>query len=237
MRGVLTAVLAVLVAAPAAWPAVSPKRPSLKERVSEAVTGYILANSPWKDGELVVEDVVLRGGSVEGDFDELSIRSPSGLDGAAAGRVSVAVRLVKDGSEVGTVWATAVVRLYRDVVVALRRLRINDRIGPGDVRVARVESRQIPATALGDPAQAVGMLVKRPIRAGAVISSEYVKPEPLVMRGDRVTVLATSGAVRIKLPAVALEDGHAGATIGVRMSTGKRVAGRVESDGTVTVVF
>lgn len=73
-----------------------------------------------------------------------------------------------------------------------------------------------------------GLVVKRPMAAGAELFREDLRRAPAVHRGQSIELEAASGAARIRIPAVAEQDGEIGETVRLRSGwNGSRLTGRV----------
>ena len=73
-----------------------------------------------------------------------------------------------------------------------------------------------------------GLVAKRAIAAGAELVKEDLRRPPAIHRGQSVELEAASGATRIRVPAVAEQDGEVGETVQLRSGwNGSRLTGRV----------
>ena len=185
--------------------------------------------------EIVVDDITLRAETDGVEFDTVKIKSPDEIKPSA--KVPLYVTLKKDGLVVKRLWASARVRLFTDVVIAKRSLRVREVIGASDVTVERREIRELNSGFVSSPKDVVGMVVRRPITGGRPVKRDYIRQPSVVKRGDIIPVVATSGAIRIKTRAKALEDGYPGGFINAKTSTGKVLHGRLTKDGRLIVIF
>ncbi len=205
-------------------------------RIVAEIRDYITDSLRQYDAFVEVEDVSIKSEVNPAlDFDGVRIEAPYGV--RPARRVPVTVVLVRDGVAVKRLWATVRVRVFKDVVVAARTLKIHEKVGPGDVRVERVELKDLSTGVVGSLDEVVGMMVRRPVRAGSYIKRNYLEPETLVRRGEAVTVVAESRTMRIRTVATALEDGYPGSFIEARTAGGKSLFGLVTENGDLLVRF
>ena len=73
-----------------------------------------------------------------------------------------------------------------------------------------------------------GLVAKRAIAAGAELFKEDLRRPPAIHRGQSVELEAASGAARIRISAVAEQDGEVGETVQLRSGwNGSRLTGRV----------
>jgi flagella basal body P-ring formation protein FlgA len=85
---------------------------------------------------------------------------------------------------------------------------MNEKITKDDVKAMRMETRDVADT-LGSTEEAVGMLARRPIAAGTVIKREYLKPQVIVKRGERIVVSVENDRLKVKSMGTALETARA----------------------------
>lgn len=203
-------------------------------RFASEIKRQILENSPWENGDVEVEDIQVSGyePSLEA-FDELNITLPKGMKNI--GKVSLRVTVTEKGVS-KAYWATARVKVYKDAVVALNALRMNQKITKDDLKLVRMEVRDTPDVAefIDDVA---GMAVKRPIPAGSVIKMDYLKPEMIIKKGEKIILNVESKKLRIKSFATAKEDGSKGSLIAARTNSGRVVNGVVTGPGEIVVEF
>ncbi|MEK7679337.1 MAG: flagellar basal body P-ring formation chaperone FlgA, partial [Deltaproteobacteria bacterium] len=200
--------------------------------IKAGITERLMAQSPWEEGSVEVEEIRISGFDESVQFTSVEVTIPRGLRNA--GKVSVLVTLFKDSKEVKTLWATARIKAYKDAVVALKPLRMNTGIEPGDVKVVRVDVSDMH-DAISSVEEAAGMIVKRPISAGSVIRKDSIKSQLAVRRGEKVMLVIESGAVRIRSVAIASAEGAVGALISARTQGGKEVMARVTGPGMASV--
>jgi len=203
--------------------------------IKSAVTARLLEGSPWDEGAAVVSDVRLSGFDPESDaYDRIGVRLPRGMK--RLGRVTAYVTLYRDGREVRNLWASAWIKVYGEAVVALKPLRMKRRITASDVRLARIEVASLADAAVSID-EVVGMVVRRPLPAGAVVKKSYLRPVRLIRRGDRVSISSGDGRFRVRTRGIAVEDGYEGSVVTARTASGREVSGRVAGPGSITVEF
>lgn len=208
---------------------------SMDEAIKAEVTREILENSPWDGNDVEIEELQLMGFDPAIDrYDSVKANMPKGAKGL--GKVSVSVTLYMKGKEVKSIWASARVKVFREVAVALNALRMNQKISAGDLKMQRMEVRDMPDVFISLK-ELEGMLAKRPISAGSVIKKDYIKPEALIKRGEKVAVVIENKKLRIKTVGTATEDGYRDGFVTVRTGAGKEVSGRVSGPGEMTIEF
>jgi flagella basal body P-ring formation protein FlgA len=121
------------------------------------------------------------------------------------------------------------------VVVARRSLAAGDVLTAADLDARTQASTSLPYEFISDPAQAIGLTVRRTVPAGTVlVPATLVHPE-LVERGALVTLVSGSGTIRVKSEGVALEGARVKDRVRVRSHSGRIVEGVVEASGEVRV--
>lgn len=128
------------------------------------------------------------------------------------------------------------INLYRPVVTAAAPLSRGTNISAHQLRLRKVNISTLNGSYFSDISEVVGMQSKRSLRADAILLASQLTPPLLIKRGDAVTLSARSGALVVKIGAIALRDGHAGEQITVRNKQSKRVVdARVTGPGQVSV--
>jgi len=84
----------------------------------------------------------------------------------------------------------------------------------------------------------MGKQSKKPLPGHTVINSNHILPPILVRKGDHVMIEASRGAMSVKMPGEALNDGREGRQIRVKNSRSQRIIkARVVAAGIVKVLF
>jgi flagella basal body P-ring formation protein FlgA len=119
-----------------------------------------------------------------------------------------------------------------ETLVALRTIRAQTVIGPGDVGLAP----GVTPGALTQPEQALGLEARVALYPGRPIHPADLGPPALVERNARVTLVFRSGALTITAEGRALSRAAAGEAVRVmNLSSRATVTGTVEPDGRVAV--
>jgi len=104
-------------------------------------------------------------------------------------------------------------------------------------RLARNLSN-LPYGYYNDPRPVIDQLAKRTIAAATVVTPSMLQAPKLVKRGELVSVIAETGALKIRSRGKALGDGKAGDLVQVRSEGSRRVVdGIVISPGVVKVTL
>jgi flagella basal body P-ring formation protein FlgA len=152
------------------------------------------------------------------------------------GRVTLRVRC--DGSSPWTVFVPAQVKLYRDVVTAIRPLKRESVVTPLDVALTERDVGLLNQGYLTSLQQAIGKKLTRPLQPDQVVAPTHVEHAEAIRKGDRVVISARSATITVRMPGEALSDGAVGRQISVRNQRSQRVVkARVTGPGQVEVAM
>ena len=159
---------------------------------------------------------------------------PSGS--RALGNTTVGVRCT--GNTTWTLYVPVSVSLFGDVVVAARPLGRKTLLTAADLKLARRDLAQLHSGYFSDIGQLIGKQTGRSIAVDTAISSSLVREPLAIKRGQRVSLVAASGGLEVRMSGEAMADGAAGDRIRVRNLSSKRVVdGIVKSASTVQVAM
>jgi flagella basal body P-ring formation protein FlgA len=139
-------------------------------------------------------------------------------------------------SEGWSIYVSVRVEANLPVLVLQRPVAAGAHLGPDDVvagtrRVAGILSEFVP-----DLAALGGRHVRRPLPAGTVLVAQMLEADPLVFRGQQVTLIAALGGIEVRAPGRVLTDAAAASRVQVQnLSSQRIVEGTVESAYTVRV--
>lgn len=201
--------------------------------IEEFVKNELSSMLPWERAAVEVDEVEVPG-FVSAKGSSIRLEAPKRPIGP--GKVSFKIEVREKGHQERVFWGTARVRVFKQAVVALRPLKARTKITADDITLARVELSDATGS-FGSIEELGNMEAKRPISAGAVIKTEYVKKETVIRRGEKVLVMVEGPSIRIRSQGIAREDGHVGATIAVRTASGKDVPGQVTGPGEIVMGF
>lgn len=207
--------------------------PEWVRRVFEA---YLDRTEPYKSGEW--ELVSLKTGSPPklpaGGLTYRTMAHPS----ANPAHVNLTIYLSVNGREVGRIRAAGRLNLYICAVVAAKRLVHGRKIRAGDIKPARVNISRTRKGVLTDMSRAVGLVTRRRVQAGQPILARDLIKDSAVKRGDMVTIVAESGALRVTAVGQAKQGGAVGDNIQVlNLGSKKMLIAKVVSSSTVSVNF
>ncbi len=199
------------------------------------VSSQVHEAAPWSNGDVEVDNIDLRGfNSALDRYDSVRVTLPRPI--VRAGKVTLAVSLIRDGEEFKKFWASARVRLFKDAVVALTPLRKGHEITIDDIELIRAEQHGSQSIA-NSLEEVLGMTAKRPINPGDIVKRSYIMPMTLVKRGDVVILKIENEKLMVRSQGKALQNGHRGAVISARTLSGKEVFGTVTGPGEIKIAF
>ncbi len=184
-----------------------------RKRIAEAFRRYILERTRWPADQVrlhllpLEEPVILP--EREATLEVLSSKNPR-----LGGEVTLEMALVSQGQIVRRFQVTGRILREAAVVCAARPLAAQAILRPGDLRLAR---RDITGLKSGDyflsPDQVAGRLLSRPLNAGEMVTRHHLSQQPVIRRGDIVTVVLDDRGLEVTTKAVAREPGYPGRPI------------------------
>lgn len=152
------------------------------------------------------------------------------------GRLTVRVRC--DGGSPWTVFVPGQVRLYREVVTAIRPIKRASVLTEQDIALAERDIGLLNQGYLTALKQALGKKLTRPLQPDQIVAPAHVEQAEVVRRGDQVVISARSGSISVRMPGEALTDGALGKQIRVRNLRSQRVIkARITAPGQVEVAM
>jgi len=143
-----------------------------------------------------------------------------------------------DGKHPWSMHIPASVKLFRQVVVSAHPLTRGSLVQESDLDFAEVNVVTLSKQYTTDIAPLVGKELTRSIMANSPINPKYLKEPAVVNKGDAVVVIAHTGAISVRIPGVALAEGHVGQQIRVRNERSKRIVkARIIGPGEVQVLL
>jgi len=143
---------------------------------------------------------------------EVEVFLPNGA--RALGNTSVGVRC--SGPRPWTVYLSASVRMFGEVLVASRFLPRDTILTAADLRAERRDLTTLPGEFETVPARLLGKQLRRSLPIGALIPPRAVATPLLIKRGERVTVLVRQTGMEISSSGIALSDAALGERLRVR---------------------
>lgn len=218
----------------AADPIATPDLAALENIFSEVV----LQDSPWPKEDVQITNFTVRPLAMAlptGSFDYRITQKPNDT---RPGKKQVTAAILQEGKEHGQLKMSGELHLFGTVVNTTKRLSRNDIITGDDLVAKRQDISMLDAGLIQDPKQAVGQKLKISLPAGAILHAQNLDAPPLVNRGEMVTIMAKSKAIRITTPGEAKNSGALGETIRVKNLTSRReIQARILAAGVVEAEF
>lgn len=206
-----------------------------KEQIAESLREHIWAEMPWQMGETDIEiplpmsEETLPEGQVEIQWRTNPQYRYVGA-GAFRGKISV------DGEVQKTLVLRAVVESYGDVVVAAGDVSRGRPLGPNDIKLEKHALSRLPRGAIMDPKEIDGLIARRSLFTGQVLTTQHVEAPRIVQRNQVVAVEMATGGLRVQSRARAMSDGRAGDLIRLaNLHSKEQFQGIVRKDGVVVV--
>lgn len=153
-------------------------------------------------------------------------------------RLTLNIIVLVDGQEAAKMRAMAEVEMSVPAVVATRRMEKGDRISPDDVKLAEVNQNLVHSGALTDVKQAVGQACRTRLQPGQPILAKDLTKAEVIGKGDRVTIVAQSGALKVTAVGQAKQSGAMGENIQIlNTASNKTIMAKVVGVGIVEVIF
>ncbi len=156
--------------------------------------------------------------------------------GRVMGNTTVGVRCPDQGG--WSIYVPARIDVFGPVLVARQPLARGTRIEAADLELVERNLSNLPYGYYTDPQSVTGQLAKRTIAMSTVLTPPMLQEPNLVKRGERVTVIAESGALKIRTSGKALSDAKSGELVRVRTEGSQRIVdGTVVSPGVIKVTL
>lgn len=129
------------------------------------------------------------------------------------------------------------VKLYRPVAVATREVNTGEIVTEDALRYERMDIGKLAAGYIMDKKKIVGLMARRPVTLGAVLTDTMVIKPIAIKRGSSVALVARIANMEVTTIGQAMQDGCEGQLIRVRnASSNKVVLGKVLNESTVEVL-
>jgi flagellar basal body P-ring formation protein FlgA len=158
--------------------------------------------------------------------------------GTPMGHVRLITIVSVDGIPRGEVALSGWVDVFGPVLCLARSMNKGEVIEKGDVYLARKNISRMPSNVLTDKNMAIGWVLKNNLNQNDSLKEWMLKQNPTLQRGDRVTILAAVGGLKITVPGRTLAKGFVGDFIRVQNTMSrKNIYARIINNTTVEVDF
>ncbi len=154
----------------------------------------------------------------------------------SVGKINILVSCQK--TAMWTLYVPVEINVYKPVVSLIMPVAKGTQLSASHLQLRDMDISKLNGTYFTAIDQVTGMQTKRPLRADNPIISSQLQPPIMIKRGDAVLVTANTGSLMVKMPGIALTDGHQGQQISIRNRQSKRVLeARVIAPGQVAVAM
>lgn len=150
------------------------------------------------------------------------------------GRTTVGVKCT--GKQNWSLNVPVTVSIFKNVLAASRQLQKDTMLTRNDMKSVKQDIADLPYGYYENMDRVIGMKLKRRVQSGDVITPSVVKKPRIVSRGQKITILAQSQGIVVRMMGEALEHGAAGERIRVvNLKSRKKLEGIVTTSGEVKV--
>ncbi|HEB56571.1 MAG TPA: flagellar basal body P-ring formation protein FlgA [Gammaproteobacteria bacterium] len=154
--------------------------------------------------------------------------------GRKIGKTTIGIKCT--GSNPWSLHVPLTISVYGKVLVASRQLQKNSVLKKTDIKLARYNLAELPFGYFESLDKGVGMKLKRRVTEGTVLTPAMLKKPRIVKRGQKVSIMAQSGSMVVRMQGKALDNGAAGDRIKVmNVKSRKKLEGVVTLSGEVKV--
>lgn len=128
------------------------------------------------------------------------------------------------------------ISVFENVLTAKKYLKRGTQLTEGDLVLQRTDIATLTRGYATEPQQVIGLILKQPLSANAVIVPAILGAQLLIRRGEGVIILAKNDSIEVRVKGKALSDGSTGQVIQVQNLASQRIVeGQVISRGVVSV--
>jgi flagella basal body P-ring formation protein FlgA len=206
------------------------------ERLEDIGREYIEKHMPWGKGQARIINVMTDEAIVpEAD---LSFKVTAQPNEDFLGDVSLIITISDRSKTLKQVWWRGEVVVPTEIVVADRFLKRGQIISEKDVTTRAGTLDDDAKNAIMNVSSVIGKKIKKDIRPGQAVRTDYLIEPPAVRKGDVVTVVAESRLLKVTAQGVARENGCPGDSIRVmNLASKKEIIGQVEGPALIKVAY
>ena len=208
-----------------------------QEEIRLVLSEYILDRGPWEEGSVKIQGI-----SYFGLLPQLPLgytyEVHSALTSSLLKLTPFTISFSLNEKVIKRLSVNAEIEIIEDVLISSRPLNRKHVIGPEDLYMGKRNMVGQLGNFISDLDAAVGMRVKRALKANTPLTFEILEQNPVIQRGDLVQIITESSGFRISASGKALEKGYLGKQIQVmNTNSKKRVYGRVMNSETVKLDY
>lgn len=203
----LLSLLACLLVPTSAFAAETIQTHTLRTADLQAIFHEIVqSNTPLPPEDLTIENFSSRPETLELPSGAVDYRIISQSAARQSGRQTIHAMILVDSLEAGEVTMNGDILLLGDVICAARPIPRNTILTEEDIEIVRQDISMLGPDFVQTPADAIGKENRTTLRPGAVLYTRTLKAPELVKRGDIVSIVAKSSALRISVPGRVVES-------------------------------
>lgn len=193
-------------------------RAAVESSISQHLSGIYGA-------EKVSSDVVINVGNLDSRLALQACPEPltTRLQQSHAGSQNVSVKVKCTSGKRWSIYVPAKIEVYEPVAVSTRNVRPGTQINRADYVFKRSNVSMMTNQFITQASELDDKIVKRPIRAGAVIRLSDLGEPMLVKKGETVALYARNGSLQVTTKGKALSSGQLGEAVKVQNIKSKRV--------------
>ncbi len=150
------------------------------------------------------------------------------------GRTTVGIKC--QDSQPWSIQVPVTVRVMKTIAVAAKLLPRDTILQRKDIRMQTIDLSTLPQGYIDQKQALIGQKLKRRINVGVAFTPNIITPQDKVKRGQRVTILARSGSMEVRMAGKALTSGAVGEMVRVvNIASKQRREGIVTKNGEVQV--
>lgn len=232
----ITILLFLLLKPAAGWSGGGDRATGPEGEIRQLLADFFASLSPEGEEIELVSTGRIPPGLPSGEGVRYEVRGPDRV--TQGGKVAAGVIIRQNGVVVRNFPVQCEVRLWRDALVATRRIEKGTVVAEGDFGPGRVEVQAGSLPRLNDRSAVIGKRTTRTIAAGEGVSPRDLEKVILVKAGQSVMIVAETPVLRLTVPGRAKGNGGAGDPVLVRNESSNRdVMARVIDGKTVQVDF
>lgn len=134
-----------------------------------------------------------------------------------------------------TIPVTVKIRTFQNVLVATETLKLHDEVNADEVNLVRTESTDLP-NPVTDLSQLRNKRTSRWVQSGKALTFDMFDDEPMIKRGDNVTIIFKTKNIVVRELGSALQDGKMDDIIGITNEYRETLRGKVTGKSEVELV-
>ncbi len=203
----------------------------IRDRVVQWLDDYFLGREYEIKALRIQTDDVYPAGRLE-----FNLLAPLKVD--RQGKLNFPLAVMVDHRKVDTLRIRGQVAGYEMVPCTKKNMKMGSALRASDLVLVKKDMFTLSPSVVRDMASFEDCRLKRGVKKGSPIQAGWLAPLPLIRKGDVVSLVVRSNALKIETSGIALEDGFKGQPLKVenRLS-GKLVRGIAKTAATVEVVF